>query len=162
MNSSIYSQLLISAGRDDSNTGAPSEETIGAYREGLGRNPLCGDQVRWFIRLEKKDSGSETRIADIRFEASGCLMCKASAGFLARFLQHKTLNEARVLYDEVARITDTQHEPEADSEAAGKEITEENAWRALAQIRDYPARRRCVIMPWDSFFRTLDQQQTPA
>lgn len=158
MKSSIYSQLLISAGRNTDKASPPPEKSIAEYREGLGRNPLCGDQVRWFVRLDKDEASSETRIADIRYEASGCLMCKASAGFLARFLPDKTVDEARELYDEVARITEKSSD---EGELAEEEITEETEWRALAQIRDYPARRRCVMMPWDSFFRTLSGGEIP-
>jgi nitrogen fixation NifU-like protein len=157
MKSSIYSQLLISAGRNTDKASPPPKESMAEYREGLGRNPLCGDQVRWFVRLDKEEAASETRIADIRYEASGCLMCKASASFLARFLPGKTMEEAGELYDEVTRITEKSSD---EGEPAEEEITEETQWRALAQIRDYPARRRCVMMPWDSFFQTLDGEQT--
>lgn len=158
MKSSIYSQLLISAGRNTDKASPPPEESIAEYREGLGRNPLCGDQVRWFVRLDKDDASPETHIADIRYEASGCLMCKASAGFLARFLPGKTMDEAGELYDEVARITEKQSDAVEPSE---EEISADTEWRALAQIRDYPARRRCVMMPWDSFFRTLSGGEIP-
>lgn len=156
MKSSIYSQLLISAGRNTDKATPPPPESIAQYKEGLGRNPLCGDQVRWFIRLDGELESPESHITDIRYEASGCLMCKASASFLARYLPDKTMDEARELYDEVTRITEKSSDA---SEPAEEEVTEDTQWRALAQIRDYPSRRRCVTMPWDSFFRTLTSEK---
>lgn len=149
MKSSLYSQLLIQASRDTEFAVPPPPASQKNYHTGTGHNPLCGDKVRWFVEVD----AAGKRLGDIRFEASGCMMCKASAGFLARFLRHTSLAGALHIYEEVDRITDNITDktvPAADQEGSGE------AWRALAQIRDYPARRKCVMMPWNSFFEMLE------
>ena len=148
MKSSLYSQLLIQASRDAEFAGAPPGSLL-RYHTGTGHNPLCGDKVRWYIEVDTAGN----RLCDIRFEASGCMMCKASAGFAARFLRSLPFHEARQIYEEVARITDkTAPDTQAPNDDA-------EPWRALAQIRAYPARRKCVMMPWNSFFETLHEAE---
>lgn len=148
MKSSLYSQLLIQASRDTEFAGPPPPASQKNYHTATGHNPLCGDKVRWFVEVDTAGK----RLGNIRFEASGCMMCKASAGFLARFLRHTSFAGAHHIYEEVDRITDQTipAESSADEEGGGE------AWRALAQIRDYPARRKCVMMPWNSFFEALE------
>lgn len=153
MKSPLYSQLLIKASRDAEFSGPPPPDIRPQYREGAGHNPLCGDKVEWYAEVDT----AHERLGEIRFQACGCMMCKASAGFLARALRHKPLEEARAVYEEVRRITD-KTETDAPDEA---DAHPEKPWRALSQIRAYPARRKCVMMPWNSFFEMLKQEADP-
>lgn len=56
-------------------------------------NPLCGDRVRFELRLA--DDG-ET-VEDVRFSGVGCAISKASASMLSDTIVGKTLDELRSL-----------------------------------------------------------------
>ncbi len=56
-------------------------------------NPLCGDQVRFDIRLE--DDGKTVK--EVRFSGVGCAISKASASMLTDLIVGKTLDEIRDL-----------------------------------------------------------------
>lgn len=56
-------------------------------------NPLCGDQVRFDIRL---DSDGQT-VKDVRFSGVGCAISKASASMLSDLIIGKRLDEIRDL-----------------------------------------------------------------
>jgi len=59
-------------------------------------NPLCGDRVRFDIRLD----GDGQTVKDVRFSAVGCAISKASASMLSDMLIGRTLEEIRSLSKE--------------------------------------------------------------
>jgi nitrogen fixation NifU-like protein len=59
-------------------------------------NPLCGDRIRFDIKLEK--DGQTVR--DVRFSAVGCAISKASASMLSDLLIGQTLDEIKNLTNE--------------------------------------------------------------
>ena len=59
-------------------------------------NPLCGDRVRFDIRLA--DDGQT--VADVRFSGVGCAISKASASMLTDLILGKTLDEIKALTKE--------------------------------------------------------------
>lgn len=144
---SLYTGLLVEAGRNTSHQDIPADPIKAGCQIAEGINPICGDQVKWYFRV---DSGEITKI---RYEVKGCLMSRASASLLARFLENKTVEEARGIYANILNITDLAQEQEA--EAISSDELESKPWLALAQIREYPSRRKCVTMAWDSFFKEL-------
>lgn len=56
-------------------------------------NPLCGDRVRFDIRLD----GDGQTVVDVRFSGVGCAISKASASMLTDLVMGKTLEEIREL-----------------------------------------------------------------
>jgi nitrogen fixation protein NifU and related proteins len=53
-----------------------------------GRNPGCGDEITFYLRVE-----SNGRIAAISFEGEGCTISQAAASVTAEMLAYKTLAE---------------------------------------------------------------------
>lgn len=56
-------------------------------------NPLCGDRVRFDIKLDEAGE----RVADVRFSGVGCAISKASASMLGDLILGKTLDEIKDL-----------------------------------------------------------------
>ena len=54
-------------------------------------NPVCGDVLKLSARMEN------TRIAEIRFKAKGCVASMACASALTELAQGKSVDEARAL-----------------------------------------------------------------
>jgi nitrogen fixation NifU-like protein len=59
-------------------------------------NPLCGDQIRFDLRL---DEDGQT-VEDVRFSGVGCAISKASASMLSDLILGKTVEEVKVLTKE--------------------------------------------------------------
>jgi nitrogen fixation NifU-like protein len=59
-------------------------------------NPLCGDRVRFDIKLD----GDGQTVADVRFSGVGCAISKASASMLSDLILGKSLEEIRDLSTE--------------------------------------------------------------
>ena len=59
-------------------------------------NPLCGDTIRFDIKLEEDGQ----TVKDVRFSAVGCAISKASASMLTDLLLGQTLDEIKALTNE--------------------------------------------------------------
>lgn len=53
-------------------------------------NPLCGDVIRIYVRLD-----DDNRISDVRWSGEGCAISKASASLLTEDIKGKTLDDVK-------------------------------------------------------------------
>jgi nitrogen fixation NifU-like protein len=83
-------------------------------READGHNPLCGDKLRVYLRLD-----GDT-ISDIAFEGSGCAISVASASLMTEALMGKTEDEAIELFDRMHALLTEDSPDQADPVALGK------------------------------------------
>jgi len=115
-------------------------------RHAEGLNPLCGDKLQVYVRLDDQD-----RIQDVAFEGSGCAISVASASLMTEALRGHTLNEAEALFDHIhAMLTGRE---EADIEVVGK-------LAALAGVREYPSRVKCASLCWHTVHSALGEGGT--
>ena len=63
--------------------------------DGVGKvgNPVCGDVMVIYIKVEKDKSGTE-RISDIKFKTFGCAAAIATSSMITELAKGKTLEEA--------------------------------------------------------------------
>ena len=54
-------------------------------------NPVCGDELKLFLKVE------EGRISDVRFKAYGCAAALAASSLLTEMVKGKTIEEARAI-----------------------------------------------------------------
>lgn len=98
-----------------------------------GYNPLCGDRVTVYLRVE------DGRIEDVSFQGSGCAISKASASLMTDSVRGRTLEEAEDLFERFQRmITRSPDEPVDD---LGK-------LSVFAGVRQFPIRVKCASLPW--------------
>lgn len=103
-----------------------------ANRVGSGNNPLCGDEVTVYVRLEGD------RIADISFQGSGCAISQASASLMTVNLKGKTIAEAEAISAAIHKLITTGDVKEDElSDLA-----------ALAGVHQFPARIKCATLSW--------------
>lgn len=99
-------------------------------------NPLCGDQFTLYVDVEGN------RINQIHFHGYGCAVSKASTSLLAKDLEGKYLNEARV---RVKMFIDMLKGPEADLPMALMNTD----LAVFAVARQFPARLSCASLSWE-------------
>lgn len=56
-------------------------------------NPVCGDVMKLYLKIDKNKSGQEV-ITDIKFETLGCGAAIATSSMLTEMVKGKTLAEA--------------------------------------------------------------------
>lgn len=63
--------------------------------DGIGEvgNPVCGDMMKIYIKVDKNDQGKEY-ISDIKFETLGCASAIATSSMVTDLAKGKTIKEA--------------------------------------------------------------------
>lgn len=64
----------------------------GASHHAKDSNPLCGDEITLYLRVDGSD-----RIAEVRFSGQGCAISQASASMLTEALKGGTVDGAKAL-----------------------------------------------------------------
>ncbi len=113
-----------------------------ASRRAEGYNPLCGDRLTVFLRLD----GDVVR--DVSFTGSGCAISKASASLMTDAVKGKTVGEASRLFDAFHAMVTTPSTTEPDVSGLGK-------LAVLAGVREFPARVKCASLAWHTLKAAL-------
>ena len=116
-----------------------------ADREVEGFNPLCGDRLTLFLKMD----GDE--IIDASFQGSGCAISTASVSLMTEIVKGKTEVEAEDLFKQFHEMT-TGKEEEVNLEAIGK-------LAVLAGVREYPARVKCATLAWHTLDAALKNKE---
>jgi len=88
MSSEIYKEIILDNYRNPRNFGDLEDPDI----EHKDYNPLCGDELRFQIKLDE-----DQRVSEVRFTGQGCAVSQASASMLTERIQDMTLDEIRAL-----------------------------------------------------------------
>ena len=136
----LYQELILDHKRHPRNF----RDMPDATRSVDGHNPLCGDQLRLYVKLEGD------RIEDISFLGAGCAISMASASMLTEYLKGKTIDEAESLFGDMHDLLTDEHST-VDVGALGK-------LGVLQGVRDYPTRVKCATLSWHTLKAALDSE----
>lgn len=91
----MYTDLILDLNRNPLN----KREMPDADITHSGANPLCGDHVRMYVKLNHAGNGlrGAKTVREISFEGMGCAISMASASLLAEELKEKSLDEILAL-----------------------------------------------------------------
>jgi nitrogen fixation NifU-like protein len=124
----LYQEVILDHNRRPRNFRA-----IGDGHRSEGYNPLCGDRVAVYLRIENDV------ISDVSFQGSGCAISKASASLMTESVKGKTIAEAESLRERFHQMITAP--PETPLPDLGK-LT------VLAGVRQFPMRVKCASLAW--------------
>ena len=133
----LYQQVIL----DHSKTPRNFRVLAEANRTAQGHNPLCGDNVVMYLRVE------DGIVKDISFQGSGCAISRASASILTTVLQGKTEEQVKALFGKVHELV-----------TVGKASEDIGKLAVLAGVHKFPARVKCAILPWHAALAALEQK----
>ena len=108
-----------------------------------GYNPLCGDQVSVFLKVE------DGVIADVSFQGVGCAISQSSASMMTQNVKGKPVEEAEALFE--VFHTMVTRDPSADFDGSSLGELE-----ALAGVCAFPNRIKCASLAWHTMAASLD------
>lgn len=132
----LYQEIILEHSRKPKNSGVLED----ASGKAQGNNPLCGDRVTVFVKLDGD------RIADARFDARGCAISVASASMMTELLKGMTTGEAEAAFDRFQKLLTSDEAPV---------LAEDDELAALMGVRDFPTRVKCATLPWHTFRAAL-------
>ena len=136
-----YREIIVTQNRHPRNF----REITDADRRADGFNPLCGDKLTVFVKLDAD------RISDVSFHGSGCAISIASASLLTESVKGKTIPEAEGLFLQMHQLL-TRDDIDIDVTSLGK-------LGALSGVREFPARVKCASLCWHTLDAALHQQE---
>jgi len=137
----LYQQTILEHNRSPRNF----KKLGDANRTAEGNNPLCGDRITLYVRLD----GDVIR--EIGFQGSGCAISQASASLMTAAVQGKTAAEAETLFHQFHDMVAGGVNAPADPKTLGK-------LAAFAGVKEFPARVKCANLSWHTLHAALQSQ----
>lgn len=135
----LYQELVL----DHNNRPRNKRSMEDASNTADGYNPLCGDQVSVFLKVENGV------IADASFEGVGCAISLSSASMMTQNVKGKTVAEAEALFKVFHNMVTREPGEEFDSGSLGE-------LEALAGVCAFPNRIKCASLAWHTMAASLD------
>ena len=132
----LYQEIILDHSKRPRNCHAMDD----ANRKAEGYNPLCGDKLKLFLKVENDV------VTDASFEGSGCAISTASASLMTESLKGKSREEAMKLLDKFHELLTTDTPISND---LGKLVV-------FCGVRDYPARVKCATLAWHTLKLALN------
>ena len=133
----LYKEIILEHYREPQ--GRVPVEKADFHAEGF--NPLCGDEVKLSIQLNKNK-----KIERVHLNGHGCSISVASGSILADILKGKTIEEAK---DLTCFFRDMMH---GKINGKPRDIGD---LEALEGVKKFPVRIKCALLPWTTFEEAL-------
>ena len=139
----LYQQVILEHNRKPRNF----KKLEHASHQAEGYNPLCGDHLMVYLRVNKDNT-----IDEVTFEGSGCAISKASASMMTTSLKGKTVSEAKKLFDEFHHLLLGELHPDQQPNQLGKLTIFSGIWK-------YPSRIKCASLSWHTMKGALENEK---
>ncbi len=139
----LYREVILDHNRQPRNFGTLE----GADRVIDGVNPLCGDRMTLYVKLDGD------RIVDIRFEGTGCAISVASASLMTERVKGLTRSEALTLFRAIHNMLTG-----SGTDAGALSVEQLDKLAALAGVREYPSRVKCASLGWHALDAALESK----
>lgn len=138
----LYQEVIIDHGRCPRNC----RELPDANRVAEGHNPLCGDEVKIYLRVENDV------VVEASFTGTGCAISTASASILTEEVKGKSVEEALNL---VRRFREAMTSVRSMDEDMGR-------LAAFEGVKGYPMRVKCATLAWHTLHAALENRSEKA
>ena len=142
----LYQDIILEHGKSPRNFGKCEKYTHHAK----GHNPLCGDQVQVYLKLNK-----EKKVENLTFEGSGCAISIASTSIMTELVKGKSLEVAKkIVMDFLNMIKNTEEikSNDLDGDQKIKIMT-------LSGVKQYPMRVKCATLGWHTLTSAIEEKR---
>ena len=137
---SLYTELVMEHDKRPLHAGLREPFTAEVHHV----NPTCGDEITLRLQL----SGDASLIEDVSYEAIGCAMSRASASIMADLLIGHEVEQMEPVRTHFEEAMGSRGRIEGDEDLIGDGV-------ALLGAAKFPARVKCVLMPWKAYQAAL-------
>ena len=139
----LYQEVIL----DHSKRPRHFSEMPGASHQADGHNPLCGDRITVYLKVEGDV------IEDVSFQGAGCSISTASASMMTDALRGKTVDEAKDLFDRFHRLVTSDPSHAAENAPAGSEL---GKLAVFSGVCEFPMRVKCASLSWHTMKAALE------
>jgi nitrogen fixation protein NifU and related proteins len=135
----LYREVILDHNREPRNFG----ELEGANRIVEGVNPLCGDKMTLYVKLDGNI------VEDVRFKGTGCAISVASSSLMTERVKGSSVAATLGLFDKVHDMLTGATEPDENMDKLA----------ALAGVREFPSRVKCASLAWHALKAALTGEE---
>ena len=142
----LYQDIILEHGKSPRNFGKCEKYT----HEAKGYNPLCGDQVHVYLKLN-----NEKNVDNVTFEGTGCAISIASTSIMTELVKGKSLEVAKkIVIDFLNMIKNTQ-------EIKSNDLDEDQKIKimSLSGVKQYPMRVKCATLAWHTLTSAIEEKK---
>ena len=136
----LYQETVLDHYRQPRNAG----RLLDANRTAQGFNPLCGDKLTLYLKVE------DGVIRDVSFEGSGCAIATASASLMTESIKGKREEEALQLLQNIHGMV-----------IEGDKTGDMGKLDVLAGVHEFPERVKCATLAWHTMKAALESTGLP-
>ena len=142
----LYQEIILDHGKNPRNL----RKTENFNKEATGYNPLCGDKVHIYLKLNENK-----KVEDISFEGSGCAISMASASIMTDLIRGRKENEVKDI------VKDFLYMIKEKSELSSKNLKDDEKTKlmCLSGVKQYPMRVKCATLSWHTLTSAIDNIQ---
>ena len=142
----LYQEIILDHGKNPRNL----RKTENFNKDAKGHNPLCGDKVHIFLKIDENKN-----ISDISFEGSGCAISMASASIMTDLMKEKKEKEVKELVDDFLQMI--KESPEMKTKIISE--NEKTKLMSLSGVKQYPMRVKCATLAWHTLTSAMSNSE---
>ena len=142
----LYQEIILDHGKNPRNL----RKTENYNKDAKGHNPLCGDKVHIFLKLN-----DNKKLEDISFEGQGCAISMASASIMTDLVKGKEETEVKEIVNDFLDVIKEKEELQ------NKILNEDEKTKlmCLSGVKQYPMRVKCATLSWHTLKSAIDDFQ---
>ena len=142
----LYQEIILDHGKNPRNL----RKTENFNKDAKGHNPLCGDKVHIFLKLNENK-----KVEDISFEGQGCAISMASASIMTDLLKGKEEKEVKEIVNDFLEMIKEKDEINTNL----LKDDEKTKLMCLSGVKRYPMRVKCATLSWHTLTSAIDKSQ---
>ena len=139
----LYQDIILEHGKSPRNLG----KCEGYSHEAKGYNPLCGDKVHVYLKL---DNGK--KVAGLTFEGEGCAISLASASIMTELVKGKSFEEAKEIMNAFLNMIKNTSEIQSNH----LDEDEKTKLMSLSGVNQFPMRVKCATLSWHTLNSAIE------
>ena len=141
----LYQEIILDHGKNPRNKG----KCEGFTNEAKAHNPLCGDKVHIYLKLNK-----DKQIENLSFEGEGCAISLASASILTEIVKGKDLSFIKKISEDFLNMLKNKTKITINSLTADQITT----IASLSGVQEFPMRVKCATMVWHTLLSAIEKK----
>jgi len=139
----LYQDIILEHGKSPRNLG----KCEGYSHEAKGYNPLCGDKVHVYLKL---DNGK--KVESLTFEGEGCAISLASASIMTELVKGKSFEESKDIMNAFLNMIKNT------SEIRSNHLDDDQKTKlmSLSGVKQFPMRVKCATLSWHTLISAME------
>ena len=141
----LYQEIILDHGKNPRNL----KKTENFNKDAKGHNPLCGDKVHVYLKLNDNQ-----KVDEVSFEGTGCAISMASASIMTDLVKGKEVNVVKELINDFLEMIKEKNSLKSNNLSED----EKTKLMSLSGVKQYPMRVKCATLSWHTLTSAINNK----